>query len=58
MNFARLNRVTQIFVMRHKDHRLSSLLGRGLVQRMVSLAPDMQVTIVADRSRQPNRDQS
>jgi len=58
VNFARLNRVTQIFVMRHKDHTLSSFLGRGLVQRMVSLAPDMQVTIVADRSRQPSRDQS
>ena len=54
VSFARLNGVTQIFVMRHKDHTLSSFLGRGLVQRMVSLAPDMQITIVADRSsRQP-----
>jgi two-component system sensor histidine kinase KdpD len=59
VSFARLNRVTQIFVMRRKDHTLSSFLRRGLVQRMVSLAPDMQVTIVADRSsRQPGGDRS
>jgi hypothetical protein len=25
------------------------MLGRGLIQRIVSLAPDMQVTIVANR---------
>ena len=48
--FARLHGVTQMFVMRHKDRPRSSLFRRGLVQRIVSLAPDMQVTIVADRS--------
>jgi two-component system sensor histidine kinase KdpD len=51
VSFARLNGVTQIFVMRHGGHTLSSFMGRGLVQRMVGLAPDMQVTIVADRSK-------
>jgi two-component system, OmpR family, sensor histidine kinase KdpD len=50
VNFARTNGVTQIFVMRQKDSRIPSVLRRGLVQRIVSLAPDMQVTIVADRS--------
>ena len=50
VNFARTNGVTQIFVMRQKDSRIPSLLRRGLVQRIVSLAGDMQVTIVADRS--------
>jgi two-component system sensor histidine kinase KdpD len=55
VSFARLNGVTQIFVMRHQDRTLSSFFGRGLVQRLVSLAPDMQITVVADRSsRQPN----
>jgi two-component system sensor histidine kinase KdpD len=52
VTFARTNGVTQIFVMRHKDEGFASLLRRGLVQRIVGLAPDMQVTIVADRSSQ------
>ena len=50
ITFARANRVAQILVMRHKDARLPSLFRRGLVQRIVGLAPDMHVTIVADRS--------
>jgi two-component system sensor histidine kinase KdpD len=51
VNFARLNGVTQIFVLRHpKDGSLRSRFGSGLVQRIVHLARDMQVTIVADRS--------
>jgi two-component system sensor histidine kinase KdpD len=50
VNFARLNKVTQIFVMRHRDRGLSAFLRRGLVLKIVSLAQDMQVTVVADRS--------
>ncbi len=50
VNFARLNGVTQIFVLRHAEDGLSRLFRRSLVQRIVSLAGDMQVTIVADRS--------
>jgi two-component system, OmpR family, sensor histidine kinase KdpD len=56
VNFARLNGVTQIFVMRQKAKGLWSLFNRGLVQRIVGLAADMQVTIVADRSKR--RDQA
>ncbi len=52
VNFARMNGVTQIFVTRHTDDRLTSVFRRGLVQRIVGLAADMQVTIVADRSSQ------
>ncbi len=52
VNFARTNGVTQIFVMRQNDDGLTSFLRRGLVQRIVGLAADMQVTIVADRSSQ------
>jgi two-component system, OmpR family, sensor histidine kinase KdpD len=50
VNFARLHGVTQIFVLRHTNEGISRLFQRGLVQRIVSLARDMQVTIVADRS--------
>jgi two-component system sensor histidine kinase KdpD len=48
--FARLNQVTQIFVLRHRGGGLAALFRRGLAQRIVSHAPDMQVTIVGDRS--------
>jgi two-component system, OmpR family, sensor histidine kinase KdpD len=50
VEFARLNHVTQIFVLRHRVRGLAALLRRGLAQRIVSLAPDMQVTIVANRT--------
>jgi two-component system sensor histidine kinase KdpD len=50
LKFARTNGVTQVFVMRQKSSRVPSVLRRGLVQRIVALATDMQVTIVADRS--------
>jgi two-component system sensor histidine kinase KdpD len=50
VNFARLNGVTQIFVMRHRERGVSAFLRRGLVLKIVSLARDMQVTVVADRS--------
>jgi two-component system sensor histidine kinase KdpD len=57
VNFARVVGATQIFVMRQKGSRVPSLLRRGLVQRIVSLAGDMQVTIVADRSRRHDKPQ-
>jgi two-component system sensor histidine kinase KdpD len=50
VNFARLNGVTQIFLLRRVEGRMSTMLRRGLVQRIVALAHDMQVTVVADRS--------
>jgi two-component system sensor histidine kinase KdpD len=53
VDFARINRATQIFVLRHRTRGLASLRRRGLVQRIVSLATDMQVTIVADRAGAP-----
>ena len=55
VNFARVNGVTQIFVMRQKRGGIPSLFRRGLVQRIVSLAGDMQVTIVADRSKRRDK---
>ena len=50
VRFARQQRVTQIFILRQKDRTLRSWLTEGLVQQIVNLAQDMQVTVVADRS--------
>jgi two-component system sensor histidine kinase KdpD len=50
VSFARLHGVTQIFVTRQARNMRRSWLGHSLVQQIVNLARDMQVTIVADRS--------
>jgi two-component system sensor histidine kinase KdpD len=50
VTFARLYGVTQIFVSREKPSPLQSWFAAAFAQRLVSLARDMQVTIVADRS--------
>ena len=57
VSFARLHGVTQIFVTREKASPLRSWFASAFVQRIVNLARDMQVTVVADRSirrRQPS----
>jgi two-component system, OmpR family, sensor histidine kinase KdpD len=51
VSFARLHRVTQIFVTREQPSALRSWFASAFVQRIVNLARDMQVTVVADRSR-------
>lgn len=50
VDFARLNGVTQIFVTRERPSPLRSWFASAFVQRLVHLARDMQVTVVADRS--------
>jgi two-component system sensor histidine kinase KdpD len=50
VTFARLHSVTQIFVAREKSSPLRSWFASAFVQRIVNLARDMQVTVVADRS--------
>jgi len=50
INFARLHRVTQMFVTRQKSSALRSWFASAFVQRLVNLARDMQVTVAADRS--------
>jgi two-component system sensor histidine kinase KdpD len=50
VNFARIHGVTQIFVAREKPTALRSWFASASVQRIVNLARDMQVTVVADRS--------
>jgi two-component system sensor histidine kinase KdpD len=52
VDFARLNKVTQIFLARPQRKRWPMIFGRGLVERVVRLAHDIQVTIVAERRRQ------
>jgi len=50
VTFARLHAVTQIFVTREKPGGLRAWFASAFVQRIVNLARDMQVTVVADRS--------
>jgi two-component system sensor histidine kinase KdpD len=50
VDFARGHGVTQIFVTREKASALYSWFASAFVQRIVNLARDMQVTVVADRS--------
>jgi two-component system sensor histidine kinase KdpD len=50
VTFARQQAVTQILIARQKRRALRSWLAEGLVQQIVNLAQDMQVTVVADRS--------
>lgn len=52
VEFAHLNGVTHLFVARPHPSQWPALARRSLVQQIVHLARDMQVTIVADRSNQ------
>jgi two-component system sensor histidine kinase KdpD len=49
--FARLHGITQIFLGWPQRKSFMPSLGRNLVQQVVRLARDMEVTVVADRSR-------
>jgi two-component system sensor histidine kinase KdpD len=51
-DFARLQQVTQIFLARPQPNMWPVIFGRGLVERVVRLAHDIQVTIVAEHRRQ------
>jgi two-component system, OmpR family, sensor histidine kinase KdpD len=52
VEFARQHQITQIFVTRpSRTSRLQLFFGKDLVQQVVRLARDMQVTVVADRRR-------
>jgi two-component system, OmpR family, sensor histidine kinase KdpD len=53
VTFARLHGVTQIFVPRQKSSAIRSWFASAFVQRIVNLARDMQVTVVADRAIRP-----
>jgi len=51
VEFARSHKVTQIFVARPQQKKWPLPFGHGLVERVVRLAHDIQVTIVAERRR-------
>jgi two-component system, OmpR family, sensor histidine kinase KdpD len=53
VDFARLHQVTQIFLARAQQSPRVPVLGNNLIQQVVRLARDMQVTIVAERRREP-----
>jgi K+-sensing histidine kinase KdpD len=50
VTFARINGITQMFVTREKPSGFRAWFASAFVQRLVNLARDMQVTVVADRS--------
>jgi two-component system sensor histidine kinase KdpD len=54
VEFARRNQVTQIFVANTQASFRERLRGRNYSENIVDLAQDLQVTVVADRSRRPN----
>jgi two-component system, OmpR family, sensor histidine kinase KdpD len=49
VDFARLHNARQIFLPRLRGRGSDRLLGKSLVNQIVSLADDMEVTIVSDR---------
>jgi two-component system sensor histidine kinase KdpD len=51
VEFARANKITQIFIGRPQGTPWTAAFGRSLVQRIVRLATDMRVTVVSDRKR-------
>ncbi|MEP7353713.1 MAG: histidine kinase [Acidobacteriota bacterium] len=51
VEFSHVNGVTQLFVARPPEERLRSVFGKTIIQQIVRLARDKQVTIVADRTR-------
>jgi two-component system sensor histidine kinase KdpD len=51
VDFARANKVTQILLTRPRRSRWKAALGRSVVQRVVRLAREMRVTVVASRAR-------
>jgi two-component system, OmpR family, sensor histidine kinase KdpD len=55
VDFARLHQVTQIFLARAQQNPRVPVLGQNLIQQVVRLAHDMQVTIVAERRREPQQ---
>jgi two-component system sensor histidine kinase KdpD len=54
VEYARRNHVTQIFVAHTHPSFRERLRGKNHADNIVRLAQDLQVTVVADRSRGPN----
>lgn len=54
VDFARVHNARQIFLPRIIGKGLARLRGKSLVNQVVSLADDMEITIVADRRQESN----
>jgi two-component system sensor histidine kinase KdpD len=52
VDFARLNKARQIFLPRSAGKSMDRLLRKSLISQVVSLADDMEVTIVAERRQE------
>ncbi len=50
VDFARRNQITQIFLAHPSERRRVPFLSRGLVERIVEIAKDMQIVVVAERA--------
>ena len=51
VEFAHRHKVTQIFLTRSRSRRSKLLPGQSLVPRVLRLAHDIQVTVVAERKK-------
>jgi two-component system sensor histidine kinase KdpD len=56
VDFARRERITQIFLMRPQDRRWNFLRTRNVTSEILRLAPDMQITVVAERGGKGRRE--
>jgi two-component system sensor histidine kinase KdpD len=53
VDFARRERITQIFLMRPANGKWKLFRSRSLASEILRLAQDMQVTVVAERGGKP-----
>jgi two-component system sensor histidine kinase KdpD len=51
LDFARRNRITQLYLARPRQRTWPDLLGRDLISRIVRMGRDLRVAIVAERRR-------
>jgi two-component system sensor histidine kinase KdpD len=51
LDFARRNRITQLYLARPRQRTWRDLLGRDLISRIVRMGRDLRVAIVAERRR-------
>jgi two-component system sensor histidine kinase KdpD len=55
-DFARRERITQIFLMRPPNGKWKFFRGKSLASEILRLAQDMQVNVVAERGGKPRED--
>jgi len=55
VDFARRNQITQIFLAQSREQRRIPLFSRGLVERIVGIAKDMQIVVVSGRESAAGR---